>query len=412
MPSDLPNKRICIAHPGTVKNDFRLHKTIEMLTQAGANITVLCSSQMNSATYTFRKPNVTIFRADAANIKLPNPSQHTLRLARVIYNLIIYRWLLRRYNYKKKGSCPYSGFSSFISKGNFDCAHFINYQLSDEISRLSNESKTPIIYETYENWQEVLRSSSATNIEDSEKWLGKEAEVLASCKCAIVVSEPIASVYKKIVDKNNVHVIYNVAPNDPIFPKECGDKVKFLNQGYMRPNQGIEEAIAAFSKCTGNFSVTFQGRFLSQEYEEKVRELASSNNCSQIIFEDECAYIDVVSNANNYDVGFLTSPAYLAGKPDRNSMLALPNKLFTYAAAGLALVFGSHQLAIKEILKGFDCVQYADTLNEHSITEVFQCLIDNKDKVNDMKIASNKWAYKHSFASEKQKLLKVYEQCL
>jgi len=297
-----------------------------------------------------------------------------------------------------------------ICQEEFDVVHFINYPLSNELIYLRKKSSVPIIYESYENWPEVFKDGQvAMSTAESEKWLLLEQLAVKKSNACIVVGEQIAKVYHEYNKKISYPVIHNVAPSKPLAPSPLNTPISFYYQGYFRRGQGIENALLAFALCKGEFTVTLQGSFLDAEYElelhNKIRELGLSK---KVTFLPKCNYSDVVKAANVHDIGFLTPPLLTNGLVDKNSEVALPNKLFVYASGGLAMVFGKQQKAIREILEKTPSAFFVDTESTKDIQKCFQALINNPQTVRNMKQSSAAWAQQYSPEAESMKIIDVY----
>jgi len=393
----LANKQICIVHPQTIHDDVRLHKAVRALSKAEAEITIACIEDMNENSGELEK-FAKIWRIPRAPHYFPS-SKHPVWLVRVLYNILIANLIQKIQGFLYKND-PLQGMAQRIAQKNFDAVHFINYNSTREALRLQKISGAPYIYETYECWQKILQN---------KKWLKREAECVQNASAAIVVSEPIREVYSKYAPQTPVMIIYNVAPSAPLPPTEVHQPIRFYLQSFLRRHYGIEIALKTFSKVKGDFTVTIQGPAHEPGYLNELMSLKNELELNKrVIFAEPCSYENAVEVANQHDVGFLFFPEYIDGAYNYNGEWSLPNKLFVYSSAGLAMLFSKFQIATKELIKKSNAALFVNGDDENSIASILQGLIDNPKQIDLMKRASYKWAQQFTQSTEETKLTNLY----
>lgn len=110
------------------------------------------------------------------------------------------------------------------------------------------------------------------------------------------------------------------------------DKIKLVHHGIAVPGRKLELMIEMMDHLDDRFSLDF---YLVQNIKSYADELKSMAVGKAIQFHDPVKYEDIVSTINKFDVGvFLLPPTNI------NYAHALPNKLFEFVQARLAVAIG------------------------------------------------------------------------
>jgi glycosyltransferase involved in cell wall biosynthesis len=127
--------------------------------------------------------------------------------------------------------------------------------------------------------------------------------------------------------------------------------------------------IKAVANCESRYELHFLSTNQKAKYVDYIRDLAGKIAPGRVTFHPPVAPFEIVSEIAQYDVGFFPLPP-----KNYNYLVTLPNKLFEFMAAGLAVCIGpSPSMAeiVKEyhcgvIAPSFDAVDIAQTLNDTS----------------------------------------------
>jgi len=410
----LTGKHICIVHPHTIATDVRLEKTLHMLAAAGAQLTLACVADMNKDSGTLAEL-AHIWRIDRGPRYFPS-SKHPVRILRVAYNLCIanpIQFVQRKVIYAND---PLRGMAQLIAEKNFDAVHFINYSTSRTALRLRKLSAVPLVYESYECWPKNLRRLQDRSIapwNSFARWRTYEASCAKVAQALITVSEPIQKVYAELAPTTPSTLVYNVALASSLQPSAVQRPLRFYLQSFLRSHYGIETVMQAFAKVSGNYSLTIQGPSYQKGYLDQLQSLSDTLNLAdKLTFADPCSNEEAVTAANNHDVGLLFLPAQIDGRTNYNGKWSLPNKLFVYASAGLAMMYSNFQETTKEIVAGHDCAVFVDGDNTDAIAGAIQKLIDNPSLVAEMKANSHEWAQSYTMKTEGEKLANLYHDVL
>ncbi len=149
------------------------------------------------------------------------------------------------------------------------------------------------------------------------------------------VSQGIADALKRIYRLTQpVARIPNAPPYHPRNLRSTGETVKILYHGVVSPGRGLETMIAAAKHWKSSAQLFIRGPVASPSYkaglELLIQQLGVSNRVTLL---PPVMMIDLVEAASHFDIGVMILP----GHSDHNRF-ALPNKIFEYMAAGLAVL--------------------------------------------------------------------------
>ncbi|MCL2870628.1 MAG: hypothetical protein FWE26_03235 [Coriobacteriia bacterium] len=409
----LEGKRICIVHPHTIATDVRLDKTVLMLTNAGAKVTIACIADTNKDVGDLE--NIARIWRIKRGPRLSAFSEHSNWCARVFFNKII-AGPLRYLQGKLHANDPLHGMAKSLSEKQYDAVHFINYTSSREAIRLRRLSPVPIIYESYECWPKALadlQKEQRVPWNHFALWRKREISCAKVANAIITVSKPIQETYKKFSPKACHLTIYNVALAAPLQPAPIHSPLRFYLQSFLRQHYGIESALRAFARVDKDYELTIQGPSYVPGYLERLKQLVSELKLDdRVTFASPCKNEDSVAAANDHDVGFLFLPSRIDGAENYNGKWSLPNKLFVYASAGLAMMYSTYQETTRNLLNGSESALFVDGNDEAAIACSIEDLVENPDKVTCMKNASYNWAQGYTIKTEGAKLTEMYQSIL
>lgn len=116
-------------------------------------------------------------------------------------------------------------------------------------------------------------------------------------------------------------------------PRPCGDPVRLLYHGIVSPGRGLEALIESAASWKHGFSLTIRGPASPPDYMDQLTSLAGSHGVrDRVSFEGPVPMTSLVAAARPFDIGLMALPGHSA-----HTRFALPNKLFEYMMAGLAL---------------------------------------------------------------------------
>ncbi|MBZ6075650.1 glycosyltransferase [Microvirga puerhi] len=196
-------------------------------------------------------------------------------------------------------------------------------------------------------------------------------------------------------------VIRNV-PDATLAPfRPVGATIEVLFHGLLRDNRGLEAIVDSLPHWRDEFRLTLRGQ-AAPSYLEALKARAEARGVTQRIrFEPAVAPQEVVSRASEADLGLCILP-----DSSRHNRFALPNKLFEYLAAGLAVVV-SPLPDMAEIVTRYRCGSLASD-DASAITEVINGL--DRTALDHMKRQALVAAAELSWNRERETLVGLYDQ--
>ena len=404
---------IVIVYPVDPGVDFRLHKAVFALHSEGAQVTIIAPKN---------EANPSLFEATAKVVILSQinrlwirHSSSSKRVVRIAWNVLIanpFYWMQARFNLID----VWRRARKFIHSNNPDLVYVVNYPLAKQCLLLKREGVQTIIYETYEYSPGVFQNPKLKNSQRHQRRLAKEEiDCMNSVNGVVVASPFVARRYQEDGVDTQITVVENAAWESPILPSSTHKPLRFYFHSYLRPGYGIEFLLDAFESIRGDWSLTFQGSFISQSYKNAIARLIDSHPAKdRIEILEACDYRCAVTEANKYDVGVFLAPVTEETFFNENMNLTLANKIYVYASAGLAMLYGRH-MGTMNYLEGYDMALWVDESNVNDARAKIELMINSPDKVSQMKKNAYKWAQEHDFDSAKTALVSsvlsaVYEK--
>ncbi len=176
------------------------------------------------------------------------------------------------------------------------------------------------------------------------------------------VSTGIAAQYERDTGVPS-RVVLNAPARQHLAPTPVHDPIRLFHHGRADPGRHIERTIEAVRLLDGRFTLDLMLIEGAPGHLDELKRLAHDD--PRICFRDPCPMREISRVANDFDVGvFLLPPTTLSFE------LALPNKLFEFVQARLAVVVGpSPEMAavvrehgLGKVTSDFSPESLADTL--------------------------------------------------
>jgi glycogen(starch) synthase len=196
-------------------------------------------------------------------------------------------------------------------------------------------------------------------------------------------------------------VIRNVPDAEPVSFRPTGVKIEVLFHGLLRDNRGLEAIIDSLPHWREEFRLVLRGSH-GPGYRVRLEARAQERGVAdRIRFEPSVAPRDVVARAADSDVGLCLLP-----DSSRHNRFALPNKLFEYLAAGLAVIT-SPLPDMAEILRRYECGLQA-SVDPQAIAAVINSL--DRPVIDRMKRQAIVAAGDLSWTRERETLIGLYDK--
>lgn len=224
------------------------------------------------------------------------------------------------------------------------------------IINCSKIKKTPALFDLEDYYSGQIKDKASLEYEICSKL---EMNYLGECSALLFSSIDIAYMYKKKISSIPAAVIHNVVeknlilhslPELPLYPLKL---VWFSQQIGM--DRGLESVIEGLNKLENlQIELHLLGN-CSKEYKNILKSMRG--NTSNLFFYDPIPANCIVNFLSDKHVGLATETAR-----DENNDIALSNKIFTYLAAGNALVL-SDTSAQKRFLDDNEDIGFMYTKN-------------------------------------------------
>lgn len=127
-------------------------------------------------------------------------------------------------------------------------------------------------------------------------------------------------------------VLRNVPFYEPNTFKPTGERVSVIYHGLVSPGRGLEACIESVKLWRPEFSLTIRGPS-NKDYLEHLENVVRTHGVAdRVTFTPAMPMVDLVRAASQHDIGLFAMPGH-----SLQNVYVLPNKLFEYVMAGLAL---------------------------------------------------------------------------
>jgi glycosyltransferase involved in cell wall biosynthesis len=197
-------------------------------------------------------------------------------------------------------------------------------------------------------------------------------------------------------------VIRNVPPYVTVPYREAGPQIEVLYQGVLNPDRGLDRLIRSVSSWRPEFRLVLRG-FGAARHVSWLRRLAAGREGSdRIEFVPSVPMTEMVTSASAADVGIMALP-----EVNRQTRYALPNKLFEYMMAGLA-VCTSAAPEMKSVIDRYGVGVTFEDAEPESIAKAVNDL--TRDAIARHKRRSLEAAKTLNWDAEQARLLAIYER--
>ena len=193
------------------------------------------------------------------------------------------------------------------------------------------------------------------------------------------------------------------APLEALEPHDHAEPLEILYHGILVPGRGIEIAIDALALCAANVELVVRGPGPLRKTLEAHAEAAGVGNRCRI--EDGVAMEDLVAAAAQSDVGLMPFEQRIGYD------VVVPNKMFEYLAAGLAVV-SSDFPELRRVIAGHDLGVLVKPGDPEALARAFDGLAGDRDLVDEMRRRSLATAASYTWTAHEHVLLDAYAPIL
>jgi hypothetical protein len=218
-------------------------------------------------------------------------------------------------------------------------------------------------------------------------------EYLPKVYAMMTVSQGIANEYQKQFGIYS-HVITNAPEFAALSPSSVKDsKIRMVCHSYAMPSRKLETLIDMFEHLDDRFEMALILMPFSDGYLEELKKRAKKH--PKIHFPPTVPMHEIVSHLNKYDLG-----VYLLPPTSFNNAHALPNKLFEFIQARLAIAIGPSP-EMSAIIAKYQCGIASKDFTPKSLAECINLF--DKQHIETMK--NNAGLAAHDLCAENNKFL-------
>jgi glycosyltransferase involved in cell wall biosynthesis len=160
-----------------------------------------------------------------------------------------------------------------------------------------------------------------------------EAEFIRGAAVVSTVSDSIAGELNRLyVLPRQCGVVRNTPYFQPLPFRPTDAAIRVLYHGLVAPGRGLEAAIASVPYWRSDFELTIRGPGNTRYIESLRRHIRALNLTDRVRLLPPVPMTELIGKAASFDIGLFALPG-----TSRHNRFALPNKLFEYIMAGLAL---------------------------------------------------------------------------
>jgi hypothetical protein len=206
--------------------------------------------------------------------------------------------------------------------------------------------------------------------------------------------------FRPTVLRNIPHFVKTTVINKNIDP----EKIRLIHHGIASPARNSELMLRSLSLCDHRYELHFMFINHHSEYSKHLQNLANEFSPKRVFFHPPVPALGVVKEISKYDIGFFPLPPV-----NFNYRIALPNKLFEFIAAGLAVCIGPSP-SMAEIINKYACGVIASDFKPLTLAELLNKTTTEQWRA--MKKASLKASNHLTADNEMRKLMMIMKRLL
>jgi glycosyltransferase involved in cell wall biosynthesis len=221
---------------------------------------------------------------------------------------------------------------------------------------------------------------------------------------SITVCEPIAERYRQELKIDPI-VVYNAprpveprAPAHVLMPSTT--RIRLIHHGYAQRGRGIDQMIRAVALSDPRFTLDLMLMGDDPAHVQELRRLAEELAPGRIFFRQTVPPLEIVRTVAAYDIGLCVIQPITY-----NTLMMLPNKMFEYIQAGLAVCVGPSP-AMASVVRRFNVGVVAPSFSPHDVAATLDRL--TVDEIQAMRSAAVHAARTLNADVEMHKIVDLY----
>lgn len=269
-----------------------------------------------------------------------------------------------------------------------------------------------IVYDVHEYFPSIYKDMVANTEKYKEIYekmiMDFERTVLPWCDLVVTVSNSIKDYLQNLTDGQPVHIIRNVPVKNEVEHRSSVDSTfpVICYEGHIRFERGLKEILIVAEELKiryPDFKLVLVGEAIGEEknYLDSVIQEKNLENC--IIQTGWLQPAEAYEEIRKCDIGL----QLLINIP--NCQFALPNKLFNYMRAGLAIVAMNYK-DISAVMKQANCGLLLDKLDSSILLNALINLIEQRKLLKYFQENAKKsFEKEYNWTNEGNHLLKLYD---
>lgn len=392
----LSGKKVAVITDAPFSKDYRTQRTVEALVEAGAAVEIVDQGLAHEESQE---------RAQHLGATLKSRAQALSSQGRLVWHV------RNRINPAAAYKVRTTETERLLGEIRPDIIHCVN---PFDLEACINTKRTLgalLVYEPLEYWPEHIFSENAGFPQVAGERIS-EIERIADIEVDgfITISQPIDDWYAKRIKTPIRSLIYNanVPPqlSSPPHNRETSPAapvLRVIHSGNLQNDRNVECAIDA-TIMRDDIELTILGD--GPQKETLLARAAQGIEQGKIIFKDSIPANELIDELATYDVGIaLIKPESLQLEG------ALPNKIFDYLAAGIAVVMTDTKgLRSLPDIEEF-CIPVKE-MTPQALTDALGLLASNRELLNSLRTASAVHAERYSRNEMKQHVITLYSQLI
>lgn len=270
---------------------------------------------------------------------------------------------------------------------------------------VSRIKKVRLVFDSHEYFTGVPELENRPFVKSV--WKSIERFIIPRLEYIITVNDSLADIYRDEygVDAAVVRNIGKAYGGTPTGRSQLGvdeDDLLLVLQGRgINKERGAEELVGAVALCEGVHLLIIGAGDIIENLKKRV---ATENTGNKISFLPVMEWSEMMSYTATADAGLsLDKGAYI------NSKYSLPNKIFDYINAGIAVI-ASDLPEIEAVINKYNCGLLVKSVDPRSIRNIICLLRDEPGLLERLKKNSVNAGLELSWESERLKVKEVYER--
>lgn len=305
--------------------------------------------------------------------------------------------LLNKVQMKLSGNNAHYSIDDYktLKKEKFDliiCHHPTTLEMAFKLKESYNSK---IIFNAHEIY--------SFEFEDDPVWMKNNFEIvenilkkyLPKCDQLFSVNSEICDFYIKRYNCKCIP-IHNSKPFYNLIASEVKTPIKIIHHGGAMPQRKLEQMADAVLELKDKFTLTFMLVNTNSKYLSLLKEKYEPLG---IKFIETVPYDQIINAINKYDIGL-----YILPHGNINQQLALPNKLFEFIQAKLAVIF-SPNTAMKNLILDNGIGLVSEGFDTESMVKVLQSV--TAEQIYNFKKRAEEVSEKLSSEKDEKQILKT-----